>query len=131
MKTQLANVTKTGIPVAGFAVAGALAVLFFFNPAEHGFFPPCLFHKITGLNCPGCGATRALHELLHGHVVAAFHDNALLVLALPVLAGLAVRRWCGEKSPLNIPAKWLWVFLGVMVVFTVWRNLPAGAWLSP
>ncbi|MDD6380922.1 MAG: DUF2752 domain-containing protein [Lachnospiraceae bacterium] len=31
------------------------------------FFPACLFHKVTGLYCPGCGGTRAFLYLIHGH----------------------------------------------------------------
>ena len=124
---------KNWWPVA--IVAAAAAVLFFFNPVEHGFFPPCLFHKLTGLNCPGCGATRALHALLHLDFATAVHDNALLVGALPLLAGVAAlwvwRRWHGQGTRLVFPAGWLWFFLGVTVLFAVVRNLRAFAWLSP
>lgn len=122
------------LPVAG-AVLAAGAVLFFCNPVEHRFFPPCLFHNLTGLHCPGCGATRALHQLLHGHVSAALRCNALLILSLPVLAWLAARfvrqRWRGEKDTPQWPGWWTWIFLGAMLVFVVWRNLPSGAWLAP
>ena len=49
------------------AALGSGAVLFFFDPAKHGFYPVCVFHALTGWNCPGCGATRAAYQLLHGH----------------------------------------------------------------
>jgi hypothetical protein len=113
----------------------AVAVLFFFNPVEHSFFPPCLFHKLTGLNCPGCGATRAVHAMLHLDFATAVRDNALLVCALPLLAWMAGRwawrLWRGQGTRLVFPAGWLWIFLGVTVLFGVVRNLPAFAWLSP
>ena len=32
-----------------------IAILRRFNPAEYQLFPPCLFHRLTGLSCPGCG----------------------------------------------------------------------------
>jgi hypothetical protein len=69
-------------------VGGSLAALLFlrlFNPVESGFYPPCVFHKFTGLYCPGCGATRALYHLVHGHPEAAFAMNPLLVILLPIL----------------------------------------------
>lgn len=30
---------------------------------------PCLFHRISGLYCPGCGGTRAVKALLEGHFI--------------------------------------------------------------
>ena len=31
--------------------------------------PDCIFHMKTGLYCPGCGGTRAVRSLLHGHLI--------------------------------------------------------------
>jgi hypothetical protein len=123
------------VAVSGFAAVVAVAVVFFFNPSTHGFYPICLFHQMTGLNCPGCGMTRALYALLHGHFQAALKDNALF---LAVLAGLAVRgAWFAGKKISGRPAgqflsaNILWPVLIVAVIFTVLRNLPAFEFLSP
>ena len=75
-------------------LAGA-AVLFFFNPSQFGFYPTCLFYKTTGLLCPGCGTLRATHQLLHGHIEAAFRFNALIVSSLPLVA------WGGIRAARN------------------------------
>ncbi len=67
--------------------AGLLAgsgVLYTFSPTEHGFYPICLFHALTGWQCPGCGGTRALYQLLHLHVGDAFHYNALVTVLAPL-----------------------------------------------
>jgi hypothetical protein len=69
---------------AGALAAGAL--LFTFDPATAGFFPPCPFRWATGLLCPGCGTLRAIHQILHGHFAAALALNPMLVLTLPLLA---------------------------------------------
>jgi hypothetical protein len=126
---------ETGVSIVWLVVVAALTVLFWFNPAEWRFFPPCMFHQLTGLNCPGCGLTRALHELLRGHLAAAFRDHALLVLSLPWLGWLAVRyiwlRRRGRPARVTVRPGWLWVLVAVVVTFTVLRNLPAFAWLSP
>ena len=117
------------------AALGSGAVLFFFDPAKHGFYPICLFHSLTGLNCPGCGATRAAHQLLHGHLLGALHDNALFVLTLTALT--AQGAWLVMKKIQNRPVAFivspmmLWAFLVAVFVFTGLRNLPAFAWLSP
>ena len=50
-----------GVPAA--ALAGLWFLYRFGNPF------PCVFHKLTGLYCPGCGAGRALSALLHLHLV--------------------------------------------------------------
>jgi Protein of unknown function (DUF2752) len=117
-------------PLLVMSLAGA-ALLFFVNPADYGFFPPCLFHRLTGWNCPGCGATRAAHELLRGHWRAAFHDNALLLAALPGLAWFGVRQWREPERRRPVNPLSLWILLAVVVLFGVVRNLAGFEWLSP
>jgi hypothetical protein len=123
------------VVVLVFAILGSGAVLFFFDPAQHGFYPLCLFHALTGWNCPGCGATRSAYQLLHGHLLRALRDNALFVLTLTVLAVRGA--WLARQKIRNRPVTpglspaLLWTFLVVTLVFTVLRNLPAFAWLSP
>ena len=52
----------------------------------------CRLHALTGLPCPGCGASRCGELLLSGHWQAAAHVQPLLfggaVLFLPLLAYL-------------------------------------------
>ena len=74
-------------PVAFAVGCGAMLVaLYVWEPAASGLFPPCPFHALTGLHCPGCGSLRAVHQLLHGELWAAFRLNPLMVLSLPLLA---------------------------------------------
>ena len=74
----------TVIAIWSFLLAGA-AYLFLFEPGKSGFFLPCIFRLLTGFTCPGCGSTRAMHQVLHGHFLAAFELNPLLLLAIPFL----------------------------------------------
>ena len=46
---------------------------------------PCLFRAITGYSCPGCGAQRALHALMHGHFLEAIRYNYFLPWAVVFL----------------------------------------------
>lgn len=64
----------------------AAAIYFNFDPASSGLFPRCVFYTLTGYKCPGCGTQRAIHSLLHGDVLAAWHYNAALLVAIPVIA---------------------------------------------
>jgi len=121
--------------VAVAAVLGSGAVLFFFNPSTHGFYPVCLFHELTGLNCPGCGGTRAAYQLLHGHLLPALRDNALFILTLAGLmvhgAWFAARKIRHQPVTLAVPPKVLWAYLVFAIAFSVLRNLSAFSFLSP
>ena len=111
------------------AGAAALVVLALWDPARTGLFPPCLVHEATGLHCAGCGSQRALHALLHGRLGAAVESNLLLVLTLPfLLYGLGratAGRFLGRDLPrVPVRAVMIWGLLGLVVLFTVLRNLP-------
>src|ERR1041385_4366524 len=115
--------------VLGTAILGATAVLYFFNPATHRFYPICTFHQLTGWNCPGCGATRALYALLHGNFVTAGQDNALVVFTLASflvwLAYFTVKKIRGKEVAFNLSPGILWAFLISAIVFAIFRNLTA------
>ena len=122
------------LPAFAFvSLAMAGTILFFFDPAHYDFYPSCFIRSITGLNCPGCGSLRAIHELLHGHVAAAVQLNLLLVLSLPLALSLMIRKavaWRSGRAPtLEIKRVWLWTFLALALAFTVVRNLPGFEWL--
>lgn len=127
--------------VAGLTAATLLvlaAVFFLFDPTQSGFYPSCLFHKLTGLNCPACGSLRALHHLTHGEIAAAFRCNPLLMVLLPLIAVVGIRwfrrgRGAFGNDPIFLRPITAWTLLAVTLAFTVLRNLPwpAFAWMSP
>ncbi len=117
---------------------GATVVLYLFNPAQNSFYPRCTLYVTTGLYCPGCGSLRALHQLFHGHVLTALHDNLLLVLALPVVGICGWRFafcWMMEQPLPRFIVRpfWIKILVAVVVLFTVLRNIPAAPfnWLAP
>ena len=126
----------------GLLIAVALALVgtlfFFFDPVRHSFYPACLFHKLTGLNCPGCGGLRALHHLTRGNFLTAFQSNPLFIGLLPFLLFIALRwvrrgREAFDPNPVFFRPAVLWSLLAMTLLFTVLRNLPgpAFAWMSP
>ncbi|HXT11235.1 MAG TPA: DUF2752 domain-containing protein [Candidatus Angelobacter sp.] len=113
------------IPAAVLCAVAAV-IFFLFDPTKVAIFPPCLFHQLTGLDCPGCGAQRALHQLLHGHLIAALRLNAMFVVSLPLGAWYLPRF---IKRSVNHPQTsskvgWLWIYFGAWIAFGVLRNLP-------
>src|SRR5579863_6689871 len=84
--------------LAAAAIAG-LATLYRFPPQEYPFYPRCPFFVLTHHYCPGCGATRALSELLHGHLTAALRFNAAVTLLCPLaLAYFASIYWTAQRQ---------------------------------
>jgi len=108
--------------------AAALAAVYHWNPESAGFFPACPLRALTGYYCPGCGSTRALHQLLHGNIAAAFSYNPLFVLSTPLVAYWIVSEvflFFGGKPPrITVPDKVMWLTLIVVVAFGVARNIP-------
>lgn len=122
---------RIGFAGAIAAVAAAV-VLFSFDPSHTPIYPVCHFHRWTGLNCPGCGSLRAMHQLLHGHVREALHLNALLVVSLPLFAWVGFRLY--RQTVTGVPEVavkplWLWIYFGVWLAFGILRDLPV-PWLA-
>ncbi|MDR0520862.1 MAG: DUF2752 domain-containing protein [Planctomycetaceae bacterium] len=115
----------------------AAVILLHRHPADNPYLPKCPFHLLTGLHCPGCGATRAAFYLIHGQAATAFRYQPLFTVLLPVLFFLICRRLyelvfeTTVKLPLELP---LYRLIAVAVcVFFVLRNIPLEcfAWLRP
>jgi len=105
------------------------------DPHQQGSWLVCPLYATTGVYCPGCGTLRGLNDLLTGHVGAAVGSNALLLPALVWLAWAwlsAARVGIGgwRVSPAPTSARFCYVLLAVLAVFTIARNLP-GSPLAP
>lgn len=121
--------------VAG-ALATATVALHLRDPHVEGSWGECPTKALFGIDCPGCGGLRAVNDLTNLQVVDAASSNAVFVLALPVIAYVFVRwslgRWRAQPwDPSDRAMTWSAMSLiAVLTVFTVLRNLPAGAWLA-
>jgi hypothetical protein len=117
--------------VLGFGVALVALI----DPHTGGRYPTCPFHAITGLWCPGCGGLRAVHDLTHGDLTLALHENVLVVLLGPSLVVwwliARLRRTDDRRVTLLLSARGTLAVAVLLAVFTLVRNLPLGTTLAP
>ena len=130
-----------GAALAASSLGAGVWALRTFDPNVQGNpFLPCLFNLFTGLFCPGCGATRALHALVHFDLPGALSMNPLLVLLLPTMPALVA--WSKGWRPrvlapvlapvmrvVGQPALWL----VLIPAYWIARNLPWAplSWMAP
>lgn len=94
---------------------------------------PCVFQRLTGLDCPGCGITRMGLELLQGDLPSAFRCNPGAFLSLPVLACFLGRLWLGwlKTGKLRCSSgenRFLWLLAMLLLAFGIFRNTPFYPW---
>lgn len=116
-----------------FAVTGSLAlvavsVALLFSYSGKGL--PCPINLITGLNCPGCGITRATLAVLQLDFRKAFSMNAMFLveyaylLYMYILASVNYVR--KGKAALDSPPSWKWIDIAALVLILGWgivRNI--------
>ena len=95
--------------------------------AKTGLGIPCVFHQVTGLDCPGCGMSRAVLALARLDIAAAFGYNLIWPLILGYLLWVAVAGSVGyvKRGEIGyLPGKvWMHaILLGVVVAYGIVRN---------
>lgn len=108
--------------VAFFAIGAVILSLYFiFDPAESILAPKCIFHSVTGWECPGCGSQRMIHALLHGDLSAAWNANPFLLCASPLLALVAFAAIYRTRLPkLYAAVNSMPSIILIAVVITLW-----------
>lgn len=118
-----------GAVAAGFAYVGAV------DPNEAGHYPVCPLLHYTGVYCPGCGGLRGAYALVHGHLGESLRCNAAAVAGYAVFAIVwtlwFTRALRGRRFAPALPPRGLYALCGLLLAFTVVRNLPFGGGLVP
>jgi hypothetical protein len=129
---------RWGAPAAiAVCFLGAASLVWAINPAQYGVdsASTCIIKLTTGLDCPGCGGTRAFWYLMHGNIPEAARHHVLAVFAAPFLVWLfvawSVKHIWGRQIPVpRITTKAIGIYLAVWMAFMVVRNLPFAPFTS-
>jgi len=74
-----------------------LAIPLFFIVVPTAFleagYSICLFKNMFGLNCPGCGMTRAISFVFHADFVGAFYHNKSVVVVFPLVCFIYIQQF--------------------------------------
>ena len=114
------------ILLISFGILAAVAI--FYMLAKQGIGIPCLFYKVTGLLCPGCGNSRAAMALLGLDIRSAFRYNLLFPLEFLYIVWVyffCCRRYLKEgRFSYQPPCIAFDIFvLSLLVIWWVVRNL--------
>ena len=86
----------------------------------------CVFFDVTGFYCPGCGGTRSLTALLHGHFLLALHENPgfpLLVLLGILLYVEKAAAVLGRQIRLIPRSRAFWITIcSIHLIWAILRN---------
>lgn len=116
----------------GMALLGAAfflwAVLALTGINPEDILLPCLFHKATGLYCPGCGGTRAFFALLHGNIRESLHYHPLVLYGTVLYVWYMVSntiQYAGKGHP-NVGMRYrpgyVWTGIAILAMNTIWKN---------
>ncbi|MBQ1252977.1 MAG: DUF2752 domain-containing protein [Alistipes sp.] len=91
--------------------------------------PKCIFHLLTGWDCPACGIQRAFHSLLHGELILALRYNYFLIFSIPYFVVVAITTFLHGESIIAMRRyvqhpTIVKLFLYMTILWWVVRNIP-------
>lgn len=107
----------------------AAGLAYFIWVSATNIYIPCIFNKITGLKCPGCGITHMIIALCHFDFVQAFWSNPFLFIVLPFVGTFYIINkiyYIYTDTKLNFEKKYLfleYILLALTVIFGIARNI--------
>ena len=82
------------MPFAFPVIVVLLCVTYYFvNPSVQSHVIKCPWFFCTGTLCPACGSQRALHALVHGHILEALSYNYFFVISIPYALVAVLVSW--------------------------------------
>ena len=111
-----------------------IAVPLYFGVILKNFeMPPCVFNTYFKIYCPGCGGTRAVGALLHGHILESVWCHPLVLYTVIVFGGFMLTQSL-ERLGVKYIRGWKfhnWHLFGAVVIILcnfVIKNLLRWIW---
>lgn len=100
----------------------------FLNINLINYIPPCIFHKLTGFYCLGCGGTRAVFAFARGDFLRSLFFHPFVPYAA-VLGGWfmisqTIERISKGKLRIGLHFRmiYVWIALGLVAFNFLWKN---------
>lgn len=79
----------------------------------------CIYKRLLGIPCPGCGMTRAYYGLFHGDIHAAFFYHPLFFLPPILVLTYVFRNFRGIRKIYWSNIYWVIILVLVLVVYVI------------
>ena len=129
------SLSHPAVPLAlGVGTIVACCAVAIASPTDSG--PPlCPSKAIFGVDCPLCGATRAVSSLVRGNLLNALDHNIILTVSVPFVV-IWWALWMARSLRSLPPPKVAWnraatITVSILAIaFTIVRNLDATPWMT-
>lgn len=133
IKDNKVKTDENALYIIGWILIGFLiliVVLYRLCPAVlKQYLPPCMFLKLTGLYCPGCGGTRAVVALLRGKIFTSFLYHPFVPYTALIggwfMLSQTIERVTGGRILIGMKYRdiYLWVALVLVTVNFLLKNI--------
>ncbi len=110
------------------AILLGIGILYYIFIRITGLAIPCIFRKITGFLCPGCGITRSILAAVRLDFAGAFAYNQFVFIVLPVLAYILIKNdyvyiRYGNRKLSRFDDTLIFICIVGAIIFGVLRNV--------
>lgn len=85
---------------------------------------PCVFRKVTGYKCPGCGVTSMCTNITKLHFKEAMESNPFLFFTMPfIIAEIIIDTFVSDRKFRKVNSIILIMYIIALLVFGVCRNM--------
>ncbi len=119
--------------IAGWCILAVIALIaIFLKTADISlteWIRPCLFHRVTGFYCPGCGGTRAVAAFFRGDWLSSFLYHPIVCYTAAVggcfMISQTVEKLSNGKLPVGMHYRncYLWTALVITLLHFAVSNI--------
>ena len=118
-----------GLLLLGVAVVMIPVMRHYLLPMLEKLSSGCVLYRLLGVYCPGCGGTRAVDALIHGHIITSLWYHPLVIYCVVLYLGYMISwtfarfRMFGLKRGMKFRAVYLYMMLAIIAVNFILKNI--------